>query len=106
MSSEAKYDINSSQAEKDDLDKKYNVALTKALTAFYKKLKITQPGFYDHMRFDPYVKKIVEKRGAGTGVMDNIQTAILSFECKVRTRLFLHHRQGAKINFRFCMHTC
>lgn len=73
MSSEAKYDINSSQAEKDDLDKKYNVALTKALTAFYKKLKITQPGFYDHMRFDPYVKKIVEKRGAGTGVMDNIQ---------------------------------
>jgi len=73
MSSEAKHDINSTQDEKDEMNKKYNDALTKALTAFYKKLDIKHTGFYDHMVFDPYVKKIVEKRGAGTGAMDNIQ---------------------------------
>lgn len=73
MSSQAKHDIHDTQEVKNEKDKKYNDALTKALTAFYKKLKITQPGFYDHTRFDPYVEKIAKKRGAGTGAMDNIQ---------------------------------
>ena len=73
MSSEAKHDIHDTRDVKNKKDKKYNDALTKALTAFYKKLKITQPGFYDHTRFDPYVEKIAKKRGAGTGAMDNIQ---------------------------------
>ena len=73
MSSEAKYEYRDTQEEKDEKDKKYNDALTKALTAFYKKLDIKHAGFYDHTVFDPYVKKIVEKRGAGTGAMDNIQ---------------------------------
>ena len=73
MSSEAKYEYSDKQEEKDEKDKKYNDALTKALTAFYKKLDIKHAGFYDHTVFDPYVKKIVEKRGAGTGAMDNIQ---------------------------------
>lgn len=70
MSSEAKYDINSSQAEKDDLDKKYNVALTKALTAFYKKLDSKHD--QSTVAGEAEIKKIVEKRGAGTGAMDNI----------------------------------
>jgi hypothetical protein len=70
MSSEWKH--NSTPEAKNDWNDDYNNALRKALTAFYKKLKITQPGFYDHTRFDPYVEKIVEKRGAGTGDKDNI----------------------------------
>jgi len=72
MSSEAKYESRDTQEEKDEKDKKYNDALTKALTAFYKKLKIKHAGFYDHTVFDPYVENIVRLRGAGTGDKDNI----------------------------------
>ena len=71
MSSEAKYDINSTKKQKDDLDEEYNVALTKALTAFYKKLD-SKHG-QSTVAGEAEIKKIVEKRGAGTGAMDNIQ---------------------------------
>jgi len=68
MSSEWKH--NSTLNAKNDWNDDYNNALTKALTAFYKKLDSKQG--QSTVAGEAEIKKIVKKRGAGTA-MDNIQ---------------------------------